>query len=94
MTVESTALNLSLDIYMVLFAYQTIFQLAVYKSMLKLYCAALQSEEKPGLGCLITLNSGPPGVPTAATPNDRVVPVTQLYNGDLLQLYLQHFHTL
>lgn len=66
MTVESTALSLSLDIHMVSFAYQTIFQLAVYKSMMKLCCAALQSEEKPGLGCIITLNSGPPGVPTPA----------------------------
>lgn len=66
MTVESKALSLSLDIYMVLFAYQTICQLAVYKSMVKLCCAALQSEQKPGLGCITTLNSGPPGVPTAA----------------------------
>lgn len=62
MTAESTALNLSLIFMMVLFAYQTVGQLAVYKSMTKLCRVALQSEETPGLGRIITLNSAPPGV--------------------------------
>lgn len=66
MTVESTALNLSLILMMGLFAYQTTCQLAVYKSMTKLCRAALQSEEMPGLGHIITLNSAPPGVPILA----------------------------
>ena len=66
MTVESTALNLSLIFMMVLFAYQTTCQLAIYKSMMKLCRVALQSEEMPGLGCIITLNSDPPGVPILA----------------------------
>lgn len=66
MTVEGTALNLSLILMMVLFANQTMCQLAVYRSMMKLCHVALQSEEKPGLGCIITLNSAPPGVPILA----------------------------
>lgn len=66
MTVESTALNLSLIFMLVLFAYQTMCQLAVYKSMMKLCRVALQSEETPGLGCVITLNSAAPGVPILA----------------------------
>lgn len=62
MAVESTVLN-PLIFKMVLFAYQTTCQLTVYNPMMKLCCVALQSEETPGLGCIITLNSAPPGVP-------------------------------